>query len=101
MKIDLDYLKSDPDRHGNERLYVRRHDKKIRLREKPGTAAFITEYHAALKRLEDAHSALNGPASIKTPRGLTAASPFTFGWLIAKYKASGEFLALDEKSRQA
>lgn len=101
MKLDFPYLKLDPDRHGNERLYVRRHDKKVRLHEKPGTPAFIAEYDTALKRLESEHDALNGPAAVKMPRGPKLALPFTFGWLIAKYKASGEYLALDEKSRLA
>jgi integrase len=99
MMLDFPYLKSEPDRHGNDRLYVRRHDRKIRLREKPGTRAFIIEYNAGLKALEDTHSALNGVPS--KPHGLTAATPYTLGWLIAKYKASGEFGALDAKSRAA
>jgi hypothetical protein len=101
MKLEFPYLKSDPDRHGNERLYVRRHDRKIRLRETPGTAAFIAEYDAGLKRLEKAHSERTGAGSPSAPRGLTAATPYTLGWLIAKYKASGEFGALDAKSRSA
>jgi hypothetical protein len=84
MKLEFPYLKSDPDRHGNERLYVRRHDRKIRLREDPGTPAFIAEYDAGLKRLERAHSERTGSAAPSAPRGPTAATPFTLGWLIAK-----------------
>ncbi len=44
----LRYIVQDRDRHGNLRIYVRRHGRKIRLRETPGTKAFMTEYHAAL-----------------------------------------------------
>jgi hypothetical protein len=60
MLLDFPYLKSDPDRHGNERLYIRRHDRKIRLRETPGTPAFITEYDTGLKSLEKAHRERTG-----------------------------------------
>lgn len=44
----LRYIATDRDRHGNLRVYVRRHGRKIRLREVPGTKAFMAEYHAAL-----------------------------------------------------
>jgi integrase len=101
MKLEFPYLKSDHDRFGNERLYVRRHDRKIRLRETPGTAAFIAEYDAGLKRLEKAHSEFTGAGSPSVPRGPTAAAPYTLGWLIALYKKSGEYEALDAKSRSA
>jgi hypothetical protein len=38
-RIDFPYLMSDRDRHGNERLYVRRHGHKIRIRATPGTSS--------------------------------------------------------------
>lgn len=44
----LRYIATDTDRHGNLRVYVRRHGRKIRLRETPGTKAFMAEYQAAL-----------------------------------------------------
>lgn len=34
-RIDFPYLMSDRDRHGNARLYVRRHGHKIRIRARP------------------------------------------------------------------
>src|SRR5258708_11150388 len=89
MKLDFPYLKLDPDRHGNERLYVRRHDKKVRLHEKPGTPAFIAEYDTALKRLESEHDALNGPAAVKMPRGPKLALPFTLYLAISQPKVNG------------
>jgi integrase len=47
--VDLRYLVEDMDRHGNVRIYVRRKGlKKVRLRETPGTAAFLEEYRNAL-----------------------------------------------------
>jgi integrase len=44
----LRYIATDRDRHKNLRIYVRRHGRKIRLRETPGTKAFMAEYQAAL-----------------------------------------------------
>ena len=51
MRLDLPYLMADTDRHGNERLFVRRFGRKIQLREKPGTAAFASAYSTALEAL--------------------------------------------------
>ena len=51
-RIAFPYLMSDLDRHGNERLYVRRHGRKIRIREKLGTAAFARSYADALQVLD-------------------------------------------------
>ena len=43
------YVVADWDRHGNQRVYLRRPGHpKVRLREEPGTAAFDTEYRRAL-----------------------------------------------------
>jgi hypothetical protein len=36
METELPYLERDEDRHGNPRVYVRRHSKRIRLRETEG-----------------------------------------------------------------
>jgi hypothetical protein len=41
MKTNLPYLRPDRDRYGVMRYYVRRHGRKIRIREKPGTDAFL------------------------------------------------------------
>ena len=46
--VELKYIVEDVDRHGNVRVYLRRHGKKIRLRETPGTDAFFEEYREAL-----------------------------------------------------
>jgi hypothetical protein len=54
MRVDLKYLMRDRDRHGNERIYVRRRKggRKIRVLEKPGTEAFMEAYSAALRQLD-------------------------------------------------
>ena len=46
--IELKYVVEDTDRHGNVRIYVRRHGRKIRIRETPGTDEFMVAYRAAL-----------------------------------------------------
>jgi hypothetical protein len=42
---------TDWDRHGNERLYVRRCGRKVRIRAKPGTQEFAQSYAEALHAL--------------------------------------------------
>jgi integrase len=85
------YLKRDRDRHGQPRTYVRRHDRKIRIREPWGSVAFHAAYVVAIARLNPA-----------TPAPVTFRSPFpphTLGWLGVQYFASTEFKALDLASQ--
>jgi hypothetical protein len=89
--IDFPYLMSDRDRHGNERLYVRRDGRKIRIRATPGTEAFAAAYAEALHVLAQGHIA-HGPVLKGAPAG-------TLGWLAACYFASIEFRRLDSKSQ--
>jgi len=51
MKLALEYafLCKDRDRHGNVRYYFRRNAKKIRIRARPGSLEFQTEYEALLE----------------------------------------------------
>lgn len=50
--VRLRYIWTDQDRHGNTRRYVKQPGKsKIRLREEPGTAAFLAEYQRAIDGL--------------------------------------------------
>jgi len=50
MKLNLRGIIEDTDRHGNVRIYFRvKGKKKVRLREKPGTAAFLREHECAEK----------------------------------------------------
>ena len=92
LEIDLPYLLSDPDRHGNERLYVRRYGRRIRIREKPGAPEFAKAYAEAVGRL-------SGPVPPKAPPGRTPFPKGTLGWLGARYFASEEFLNMDAKSQ--
>ena len=52
MRVDFPYLMPDRDRHGSQRVYVRRHGRKVRIREKPGTEAFARAYADALRALD-------------------------------------------------
>jgi len=95
MLLDLPYLLSDPDRHGNPRLYVRRHGKRIRIKEQPGTPEFLAAYGSAVVALERPTDAAMRQAASVPKKG-------TMSWLAASYfKESGEFKALTEKSRLA
>lgn len=92
MRLDLPYLMADTDRHGNRRLFVRRHGRKVRIREKPGSAAFASAYTAALTALE------SRPIPAVRPRA--AAPTGTLGWLVASYVGSAEFKGLDPVSQR-
>ena len=91
MRLDFPYLMADFDRHGNRRFYVRRHGRKIRLREKPGTEAFAQAYTDALRALD--------PKAAKDRNALKIACVGTLGWLAARYLGSTEFRQLDPKSQ--
>jgi integrase len=91
MRMNLPYLTADRDRHGNERLYVRRHGQKIRIRARPGTEAFAQAYAAALCMFENT-TAASRPTVSSAPAG-------TLGWLAACYFASVEFRQLGRQSQ--
>jgi integrase len=84
------YVVEDVDRHGNVRIYFRRKgQRKIRLTEVPGTAAFDAEYQrafsGALKPRTNQHS---------------AAMPGTMRWLCEQYYASAAFQSLAPSTRK-
>src|SRR5690606_28688885 len=87
--IKLKYLKEEVDRYGNVRLYFRRNGRKIRLRQTPGTDAFMAEYRAALEGQAAKAAAEQSPA---TPRSLR--------WLIERYYQSSDFKELDARTRR-
>ena len=90
MRVDFPFLVSDCDRHGNTRFYVRRHGRKIRIRQKLGTERFALAYADALRTLDQ---------EIGAAQVVNAAPAGTFGWLAACYFASTEFKALDPASQ--
>ncbi len=91
MRADFPYLMIDQDRHGNERVYVRR-GRKQRIREKMGSPDFARAYVAAMDALEN-------PEGVKGAQKLRAASAGTLGWLAAQYFGARRFTKLDQKSQ--
>jgi integrase len=85
MKVDLPHIRRDRDRHGNERIYLRVPGRKqVRLRERPGSAAFLAEYQRAAQQA-------GGPCLNTAPGSLA--------WLCRAYYRSPEFRGLDEGTK--
>lgn len=86
----LPHLIHEANRHGRMTWVVRiGKGARVRLREPFGTPEFIVEYQAALAKL----TAGIEPKAAKAKKS-------TLGWLIDRYKASGEYAALRESSRE-
>ena len=81
------YVIEDTDRHGNVRVYLRLHGRKVRLRETPGTPEFETEYKEALK----------GGFTVAEKR--KPASRGSLRWLIESYYTSSEYKGLGERTQ--
>lgn len=92
ITVKIRYVHEDVDRHGNVRLYFwRKGQRKIRLREAPGTEAFERRYRELLTESE------NGLLkSIVCPM---RADPGTWRWLCIQYFGSSEFKRLDPKTQ--
>ncbi len=86
--LDLKYLVSDTDRHGTIRVYVRRHGRKVRIRELATVEEFMAAYRAALE-----------PRATVEPGKPTAAAPGSLRWLVTSYYGSPEFLGLHDNTR--
>lgn len=92
MRLRLKYVVEDMDRHGNVRVYVRRHGRKQRLHAAIGSPEFVAEYHAALADLEgEARKPVPAPAPVAAT---------SLRWLIERYYGSAEFKRLDERTRR-
>jgi integrase len=92
-RIVLPYLSIETDRHGNDRYYVRRGGKRKRIRETPGTPAFLAAYQALLSTDSD-----------PTPQKAIAATkrlPGSLGWLCQEYFKAAEFTTLGPTTRHA
>ncbi|KAB0269276.1 integrase [Microvirga brassicacearum] len=90
---NLRYLIEDRDRHGNPRLYVRAPgQKKIRIREIPGTPEFNAAYEDAMAGIARTKPDKAAPAAPAVVKG-------SFRALCIAYYASGEFKGLDQSTR--
>lgn len=88
--IEFKYLMKDEDRYGRVRWYVRVNGRKIRIREDPGTEAFVAAYRAAIAELTSASAA---PQAQSIRQG-------SLEWLGREYFASGLFRQLDARSQR-
>ena len=70
MQVELPYLSEELDRHGNQRLYVRRNGRRIRLRVARGTDGFLDAYRAALDSIRELKPP---PPLLRSRRSLHAA----------------------------
>ncbi|MGN6537582.1 MAG: tyrosine-type recombinase/integrase [Mesorhizobium sp.] len=85
MPKRLPFLRHEKNRHGTWCWYVRRGSKRVRIRGEYGSDEFMEAYRAAI-----------AGEPVKTN---TAARSGTVAWLVARYKESGQFLALAKSSR--
>jgi integrase/recombinase XerD len=91
MNIKLKHLVEDVDRHGNPRIYVRIKGRpKVRIREMPGTAKFMSAYQAAVAQSPSADADKHHYSPAKG----------TFGHACLAYYASPTFKALDIKTQR-
>ena len=98
MEKDLPFLSSEPDRHGNDRLYVRRNGKRIRIRETEGPA-FAQAYADAVKKLGEPPSKRASAATLQTRHPKDS-----LGWMASLYfksRGEDEFLTLAKESQRA
>ncbi|NOE32168.1 tyrosine-type recombinase/integrase [Ruegeria sp. HKCCD7318] len=91
MKMKLKYVVEDTDRHGNVRLYYRRHGRKTRLRGPAGSPEFLADYKiAAAGQI----SRKDGTAQVGR------VVPRSIKWLCVEYYKSAMFKKLDPRTQQ-
>lgn len=88
-EIELPYLVREYDKRDNVYFYVRVKGRKIRVREAPGSVAFLQAYEQALAALK---TDVAVPDTAEVKHG-------TLEWLGKLYFASAEFKSLDRKSQ--
>ncbi len=89
--IELKFLIEDTDRHGSVRVYVRRHGRKTRIRETPGTDEFMAAYRAAL-------AGARPPTAGQSKRDARKAG--SLRWLVEHYYRSPEYRRLGKTTRR-
>lgn len=90
------YCVEDVDRHGNIRIYLRRHGRKVRILGTPWTEPFMTAYDAALRMLAP-------PAEETATRvAIKRSIPGTLRWLGEQYFAGcADYLSREPTTRTA
>lgn len=91
MKFRLKYVVEDTDRHGNVRLYYRRHGRKIRLRGPAGSPEFLADYREAAAGLSERKD-----KSLEVGKVI----PRSVRWLCVQYFKSAMFKELDPRTQK-
>ncbi|WP_291733737.1 site-specific integrase [Leisingera sp. F5] len=91
MKFRLKYVVEDTDRHGNVRLYYRRHGRKTRLRGPIGSPEFLADYRRV---------AASQDASKDTATKAARVLPRSIRWLCVQYYKSAMFKELDPRTQK-
>jgi integrase len=97
LTLKLRYVQEDVDRYGNVRVYFRKRGQpKVRLRGKPGSDEFMSQYNALLKGTFNAGAELkNGSSTLERPK------PGTWRKLCVDYFSSPTFLSrLDARTQK-
>lgn len=89
VTVTYPFVVEDRDRHGNVRLYFRRKgQRKVRIREVPGTKAFDDRYRELVRKYEAGEPLVDSA-------GLPPPKPGTWRWLCVEYMKSATFRELD------
>src|SRR5262245_19350697 len=95
QKSPYPYLFIDRDRHGNERVFVRRVTptrRKVRIQATRGPPEFLQEaLSVRAERFGPNGGGDRGPANVK---------PHTLRWLVSRYLASGDYAAMKDKKEK-
>lgn len=92
ITVKIPYVHEDVDRHGNVRIYFwRKGQRKVRMRETPGTEAFEKRYRELLNESEQ--------GLLRPVVGPSRADPGTWRWLCIQYFGSSTFKMLDPKTQ--
>ena len=90
----IKYLYENVDRHGNVRLYFRRPEIRVRLREKPFSEEFWAKYYELLRLYESGGLCRPGASRSLQP------SAGSWRWLCVQYYKSAPYKRLDEGTQR-
>src|SRR4051812_19516083 len=94
VMIKLRFVHRDVDRYGHVRIYFwRKGQRKVRMREQPGSPEFLETYRLLLEQSEGGKR----PAVVKTDGRPV---PGTWRWLCTQYFASSNFRRLDVRGQR-
>lgn len=87
-ELKCKYLVKDTDRHGTDRIYVRRHGRKVRIHDLANPEEFMAAYRAALSTPAPMAGVLK-----------TSSAPGSLRWLVQAYYGCPAYTSLHESTR--